>query len=341
MVKRIVIIIVVIFIIVLIGILANNYLEIYPNKRYINPSSEVLANPYYAMEKWLNNTGFTVRTEEHFDSDQLAETNEKIIIVESNVFGLGNTEQLNYWIRQGGTLIICLNYNDYIHDEKLQNFLSGMNINLLEDFPEEDIQNELLPDFDISIAFLINNRRNTEFLLDSQGTARLAEVTIGKGSLIITGLPIFMYNNNLKKKANAVLSWSLTGERTAGDNNGIVIARESNLGLTPKTLFGAIMQRGNLVPIGISVLILIIVGFWMVIPAFGLVSIDKQKNSRPIKDRFIAEIRFLKKNKALDYYQKIYEREQKTGEFTEKDKFYNYNKLINLYRRIFNGTEKI
>ena len=69
--------------------------------------------------------------------------------------------------------------------------------------------------------------------------------------------------------------------------------------------------------------LLIILGFWMVIPMFGLVSEEKQRSSRPIKDRFNAEIRFLKKYKALDYYLDIYKREQKTKKDNEKKQEYN------------------
>jgi len=99
------------------------------------------------------------------------------------------------------------------------------------------------------------------------------------------------------------------------------------------------MERGNLLPVGISALLLIILGFWMAIPVFGLVTIEKQKSSRPIRDRFIAEIRFLKKYRALDHYLNVYEREKNPEEKTEK-KEYNYRELINQYRRIFYGTEK-
>ena len=104
------------------------------------------------------------------------------------------------------------------------------------------------------------------------------------------------------------------------------------------------MERGNLVPVIISSLILIILGFWMVIPVFGLVLPEKQFTARPIKDRFIAEIRFLKKYEALNHYLHVYEREQKCIRnecgSSEKEKIYNYQELINQYRRIFNGTSK-
>jgi hypothetical protein len=78
----------------------------------------------------------------------------------------------------------------------------------------------------------------------------------------------------------------------------------------------------------------------MVIPVFGIVFEDKQRLSRPLKDRFTAEVRFLKKYHALDYYLKsnpaVLNNQQNAEQ--KKEKIYNYRELINEYRRIFNET---
>ena len=100
------------------------------------------------------------------------------------------------------------------------------------------------------------------------------------------------------------------------------------------------MEKGNLFPVVISAIILIVMGFWMVIPVFGLVSVEKQRTSKPIRERFTAEIRFLKKYRALDHYLDVYGREQNLSNVCEKKKTYNYRELINQYRRMFNGTAK-
>jgi hypothetical protein len=70
----------------------------------------------------------------------------------------------------------------------------------------------------------------------------------------------------------------------------------------------------------------------MVIPVFGLVFYEKQKTSRPIRERFTAEIRFLKKYGALNHYLEVYERELKLGENREINKTYSYRELINKLR---------
>jgi hypothetical protein len=78
------------------------------------------------------------------------------------------------------------------------------------------------------------------------------------------------------------------------------------------------MDRGNIVPVIVSALLVIILGFWMVIPVFGLVFSEKQKTARPIRERFLAEIRFLRKYNALNHYLEVYERELKLNDKGEK-----------------------
>jgi len=48
-----------------------------------------------------------------------------------------------------------------------------------------------------------------------------------------------------------------------------------------------------------------------VIPGFGLVKWDDEKPSRPLRERFLAEGRFLKRYGALDFYSQAYVREIK------------------------------
>jgi hypothetical protein len=62
----------------------------------------------------------------------------------------------------------------------------------------------------------------------------------------------------------------------------------------------------------VSVLALVCIGFWMVIPGFGVLRHGDERRSRPIRDRFRAEARFLKKYHALDGYLEVYLREIKS-----------------------------
>jgi hypothetical protein len=133
------------------------------------------------------------------------------------------------------------------------------------------------------------------------------------------------------------LSWQLTGERAG--NKGVFFVREKQT--ASSSMFGKIMERGNLIPLGISIFLIIILGFWMVIPVFGLVFEEKQTNSRPIRERFAAEISFVKKYKSLDYYLEIYEREKLSEKKFMKEKNYSYRDIINKLRRVYNETDKL
>jgi len=328
----------------IIGALFHHYFEIYQHQRYIPPSREVSSNSFYAMEQWLKETGYNVRIEEHFFPGILR-TAEKVVIASSGTICHCDTEEIIEWIQQGNFLIITLSHNTN-DNHHLYGFLADFGITVEYSVPTHFFEEELIDffshaDFQARISFLVEFRDDVTYIHDLFGIIRLVEVSKGNGALTVIGLPLFMYNFNIEKEVNAALAWQLTGGRfsaQSGSNNGVLFIRSSNQRVQ-RSMFGAIMQRGNLVPIIISSLLLIFVGFWAVIPVFGLTAVEKQRTSRPIKDRFIAEIRFLKKHNALNYYLDVYERELTTAS-SKTEKTYNYNELINKYRRIFDETTK-
>ena len=346
--KKIIICAGLIFSIGLIGYVLYDNLEIYEDKTFLYPSRDVTSNTYYAMEKWLNETGHPVRFEKNFTPAKLAEVEEKVVIVHVSAGRWDNARDfILSWIKQG-YLIICFDYygTSFI-DEKLSDFLSDFGIAIGQGTPEnnnskadssnETVKEEPLPDFGRNIHFLIDSKDEIFAMKDHNGNTRLVEIPDENGALVVTGIPYFMNNSFLYKEINARLAWKLTGERAEGSNTGILIIRERHI---PKNMFGKIMDKGNLLPVGISAFLLVVLGFWMVIPVFGLTAIEKQRTSRPIRERFIAEIRFLKKYRALDNYLDVYEREQNPSSVNENKKAYNYRELINKYRRIFYGTAK-
>jgi hypothetical protein len=342
--KRIIICAGLIFSLGLIGYVLYDNLEIYEDKTFSSPSRDVMSNNYYAMERWLNETGHPVRFEKNFTPAKLAEVEEKVVIVHSTASLWNNAQNLIIpWIEQGGYLIICLEYySTPFMDEKLSDFLFDFGITVGQgtvenNNPKEDLPDEPLPDFGRNIHFLIDNKDKILAMNDYNGNTRLVEIPAENGALVVTGIPYFMNNSFLYKEINARLAWKLTGARAEGSNTGVLIIRERHI---PKNMFGKIMDKGNLLPIFISAIILIVLGFWMVIPVFGLTAVEKQRTSRPIRERFIAEIRFLKKHSALDHYLDVYERDQNPSSVNENKKAYNYRELINKYRRIFYGTAK-
>jgi len=333
--QRIYICIAIILFFALLGILAYNYLEIYPRKKIVYPSSQVLNNNYIALERWLTESGYPVRNVSEFNPASLAEISENVIVVNSWQCNWEDTEEIIPWIEQGGFLVIALNYRSL--DDELMEFLYGFGIHVFEYITPVSEQEESFPSFDNYISFLPVNEEEIFMIKDPDHSVKLVEVPIGKGAITVTGLPLFMYYRNLRDERNASLSWRLTGERAA-KNTGVLFIGLRNSYAPRNSLFGAIMERGNLVPVIISAIILILTGFWMVIPAFGLVFSEQQRTSRPMKDRFTAEIRFLKKQQALNYYLEVYEYEHK--ENIIKEEKYNFRELINQYRRIFDGTAK-
>jgi hypothetical protein len=348
--KRIYICAAVILIFSVLALLAYNYLEIYTEKTYSRPSREVRSNDYYAMERWLKETGHSVRFENQFYPELLTTVTERVVMIHSSVSRWDDADEFILpWIKQGGYLIISMDYFEIAFDENLLEFLSGVGITVEQGIPGETVPDESIPDFDKSISFLFEDKDEILSIRDTLGYARLAEISIGDGALAVIGNPLFMNNNNLKKNINAGMAWNLTGARIKGDNTGILFFRNHT---EIKSMFGKIIERGNLASVGISAFIVIFLGFWMVIPVFGLVFDEKQRSSRPIKERFDAEISFLKKYRALDYYLEIYERElqlehepqfEREPQFannTEMKKSYRYRKLINKLRSVYNGTDK-
>jgi hypothetical protein len=320
-------------------------------KKYLPSSNEVIYNRYYAMEQWLKKTGYLVRIEAEYKSAEITAVPEKIALFFT---GAVNWEKANEcllpWIMSGNSLVICINsINNYYDDNNLEEFISSFGIDVEETSFSMDINQNAdnVPDFDMTIHLLIgeniNHTGDTSILTinDNQGFTRLVEISVGKGKLIVTGTPYFMQNNYLNKKANADLAWKLTGS-PAEENNGILFVRSqyNRYRQTSNSMLGKIMRKGNLLPACVSAVLIILLGFWRVIPVFGLVLHEKQKSSRPIIERFSAEVMFLKKYRALNYYLEIYERELQTDIKKEKEKNYKYGKIINKIRSVYDGTDK-
>ena len=332
------------------GVIIYTYFEIYPEEKTIYPSRETYNNSYLAAERWLEATGHNVRViKEYSPKRKLTETAEKVVIVDPLMIHFEETEKIISWVRQGHFLVLCHNYDGYFNDSAYNDFLGWFGITVKNhEFEKTDEETETagisieedrssepsdIPTFDFYYYFYTEPQDtgyNVITMKDNDDNIRLVEIQIGDGAITAVGVPVFMRNLGLKEKNNAHLTWALTGARTDETNMGILFLRQTNAN-SSKSLFGAVMERGNLKPVIVSALLLIFIGFWAVIPAFGLVTGDRQRNSRPIKDRFTAEIRFLKKYRALDYYMDT--------DKTEK-KEYSYREIINQYWRKFDGNAK-
>ncbi|MDR2028379.1 MAG: hypothetical protein LBP93_02440 [Treponema sp.] len=166
-----------------------------------------------------------------------------------------------------------------------------------------------MPDFDYYVILSLTEEPETPggmvTMEDPQGLIRLATIPVGKGSVTVTGAPYFMQNLYIDREENARLSWELCG---AGDreNRGILFIRGRRM---VQSLWGNLAERGSLVCLILPLLVLAAAGFWMAIPVFGRVQKDEPRPGKPLRERFLAEARFLKKYRGLDLYADIYIRE--------------------------------
>jgi hypothetical protein len=316
----------------LLAALAYTNLEIRRETVFRPPSRRALVNDFFALEQWLIRTGHPLRFISRGDISRVLSASEKTLFIQAPAFDWEDAgEPLKNWIREGGFLVVSLELPLH-EDENLETFLmsfgadaeifdvsgagSGADTGGITGENGEDSEYdeglviEPVPDFDQALQFNIAEETGeaAAVIKEAGKIIRLVRIPLGSGFLTLIGRPRFMQNDYLEREVNARLAWDLTGGPAGGDNPGILFIRGKR---QVKSLFGKVADRGNFLPLGLSLLILIIVGFWMVIPAFGLLFQEKALSGRPIGERFLAEIRFLKKYRALETYLEVYIREIK------------------------------
>lgn len=314
MIKKLAIFLGIAAILAVIGYIFYSYFEIYPQKKHTPPLREIRANEFAGIERWLQSTGRNIRIEKRSNVYQITAAREKTVIVYASFCDWEKADKiLMPWIKDGGNLIICL--NEWLDDsEEPSDFLSELGILIrdpdLDEISETDGEPESrnetpVPNFDESVCFLLTDKamnKKTTVIKDRNGYIRLVQIKIGDGSITVMGKPEFMYNSHLDREINARLAWSLTGARI-NENSGLLFIRDHSV---IQGLFGKIAERGNFIPLIISVLLLIVTGFWMTGPLNGRINKEKKTSARPLRQRFLAEIHFLKKYKALESYLSVY-----------------------------------
>ena len=130
-------------------------------------------------------------------------------------------------------------------------------------------------------------------------TIVFVSLEMGKGSITVTGDVPFLYSTNLRKKPNA----ELAGTLFLNDPGGVLLIRNAE---NEKHLFGSLAERGNPFALLVSAVVLAAAGFWMVIPLFGRFRHVPARPGKPLRERFLAEGRFLLKYGALDKYLSVY-----------------------------------
>ena len=300
----------------LLALLAWTFLEIGPTARWVPPSREARANEYLALDRWLEEMGHPVRTLDFGNLDTISTAEERQIFLQSSLFRWWTPEAVEYlirWIEEGGTLFLVLDYAEWVIwiDRQLSALLEEFGITANAGTTLQWSRNDpYAPSFGQDFSFEVSQEPAAGDLFtleDWNGVIRLVKAERGMGRLIVSGRPRFLLSTELGNAPNAHLTWTLfLSNATTADKPGWLFIRGTT---RAQGLLGTLFRHGNLVVVGVAALALLVVGLWAVIPMFGLVRRDNEKPGKPLRERFIAEGRFLKRYGALGFYRDVYIRD--------------------------------
>jgi len=307
----------------ILALLAWHFLEIHTRRRWTPPSHEARVNEYLALDRWLMEMGRPVRVLRSGNLSVISRAEERHIFIQSSLFTWTRAAatHLVRWVEEGGSLFLVL---DYQEDWEL--WAGAAVLSLLDEFGIEvtwtDVQgsrkhNEA-PSFWRDFSFEVLPNGEALGVEDWTGVTRLVQAERGMGRLIVTGSPRFLLSSFIGSAPNARLAWTLFASDFEPDYTEIIPGAGNERGWlfirgTTRTqgLLGSLFRHGNLMTAVISGLVLLVIGFWAVIPMFGLVRRDDSRSGKPLSERFIAEGRFLKTYGALGFYRDAYIKEIK------------------------------
>ena len=296
--------------------------EIVEDEKRIPPSREAQANDYLALDRWLEHMGISVRTENFGNLSVISRARERQIFVQSSLFRWTDpksqltdeaVEYLVRWIEEGGHLFLSLDSFADWHDDDSLPLLERFGIKPEMGTVSQDYDPES-PSYDRWVYFEISQTEESLLLKDRGDNIKLAQLKRGKGKLTVTGRPLFLHSRRIDSAPNSRLAWVLfAGDFGAnfppGNQGGWLFVRGTTR--AREGILGSLFKQGNLAVLLVSVLVLLVVGFWAVIPGFGLVRGDDERPGKPLRERFLAEGRFLKRYGALETYRDIYVKEIK------------------------------
>ena len=283
--------------------------EIHPTIRYVYPSDESMSNEYLAFDRWLENSNIPVRIAGHGDHRMISRAEEKHIFIQASLFQWSEeaVDFLAGWVDRGGYLYF---YLDDIYNRETISLLGTFGISISEPYSQafSNSWSEEYPNFDRRFSFELSSQKNEDILfLDWNDQIRLVQVKHGSGTFIVSGQPRYLNNFNISREPNARLAWGLFAHN-GSENSGWLFIR-GNTWYQNQSILGSLFRHGNFTPLLVSILVLLLAGFWAVIPIFGLVREDRETPGKAIRERFLAEGRFLKNFRALDTYRELYVRE--------------------------------
>jgi hypothetical protein len=330
------------------GIFCYTQLEIVGSERWESPSREARENSYLALDRWLSGRGIPIRALSDGTIDTILEGPEKTVFVASSCFDWTDEAEegfrLNSWVKAGGALIISIDtytagwyLSEYLktlgvaeYDESYDedddeafagDFETGPETEAAEEPADESLRvdHDKIPSLDYGMEFILPWKgegvdrvsviRSYSYRYPAMENyfndrARLVHLEMGAGSVTVTGKALFLHNWALMEEPNANLAGALFFEKPPED--GVLFIRE---GWGEKHLFGSLAEKGNTLALLVSTIVLVVVGFWMVIPLFGRPRPVSALPGKPLRERFLAEGRFLFAYNGLDRYLSAYEAE--------------------------------
>ncbi|MDR0718861.1 MAG: hypothetical protein LBF78_04435 [Treponema sp.] len=290
----------------IIALIFFSFFEIRESPVYFPPSREARTNQFLALSNWLKGEGFSVRISGKGNLETLLAAREGTIFIrtENMEWPEAVSSFLNLWIEDGGILVLSLDW-DFDENETLAEFVNNLGVEEEEEEEWEYNYDPLSPSYGGNISF--KEKEGALNLKDNSNYVRLVQLEKGKGKVTVIGWPRFMISNNVGEEPNARLSWYLLADNGAQKDGILFIAGKRQA----DGLVDGLFRRGNLIFVIISALVVIVVGFWQVIPLFGVVRPETLEPGKSLQSRFLAEARFLKSYGGLDSYRFCYIREIK------------------------------
>jgi hypothetical protein len=287
--------------------------EVYDTPDWVPPSREAKINPYLALDRWLTETEHPVRLADSGDYETLEAAGEGTIFIQASLFDWSSEAAgfLFSWVEGGGILVLSLDW--FFEEEGLSEFLAGLGISAADSSEDRSYHyHDSEPRLDRDLVFEVQSENSNILVMeDSGGFIRLVQILRGKGKVTVTGDCRFMSNYYLKDPPNARLAWNLLAEASGAGDPGVFFIRDFRERRNETSFLGRLFERGNFLAPLFSALLLIVVGFWSVLSVFGVVQGDNERPAKSLRERFLAEGRFLKRFGALDSYRAAYQKEIK------------------------------
>jgi hypothetical protein len=280
---------------VIIFVLASSIFEPYKKTKRSELGQAAKDNIYLATDRWLESTGHKLRIEESGNAQTVADSAEDVVLIFASCFDFQDYQKLIETIKSGKKVSI---FTDRIFDDNFFEFTEEVGNELSAGIESETIKKNYENDDDDEYE----NEGNDYFHLEA----------LGLGILNVSDEYHQMQIHNLDEIDDAKEVWAYTGALDT-EHKGIYIVRSKEVEngtiwkkKNDKTLWEILSSKGALPPMLLSILLLIVLGFWMCLLPIGKLKEEQELHGKSIRERFLAEGRFYKKHGLLNEYAKYF-----------------------------------